>query len=385
MKNTMTTLAMRKVPFNDLRRHHATHARAFHEALDQLLETSAFVGGRGVQEFEKEFAAFCGVERAVGVGNGTDALFAALKAVGVQRGDLVVTVANTFIATVEAIVHAGASPVFCDIREIDYNMDPDSLEEVLSQGKNRDKIRCVVPVHLYGQPADMQAIEKICKKYAVPIVADAAQAHGANIQDKPHAQYGECSCYSFYPGKNLGALGDGGAVVTRSNALADDILKFCNHGRRDKYIHDKVGINSRLDTLQAFFLRRKLSVLGEKNRRRQELARWYDTRLADLPLVRPTIHADRLSVFHLYVIQVEDRDKVAADLRERGVETGVHYPLPLHLQPAFEYLGIHEGHLPLTERTSQRLLSLPLYPEMEDWEVPYVVEMLKEVLRGRGA
>ncbi len=375
-----------RVPFADLAACHLEHARSFHEALDELLASSAFIGGQAVADFEREFAAACGARHAVGCANGTDALHASLRALGIGAGMAVVTVANTFIATAEAISQTGAEVIFAEVGN-DAGMDPASLAEVLERHPRRDRIKCVLPVHLYGQPADLPRIAALAAAHGLPVLADGAQAHGALIAGRPIAAQAALTTFSFFPGKNLGALGDAGAIVCDDERQAAFLRGFCNHGRSDtdRHQHLVVGMNSRLDALQAAFLRRKLAVLPEKTRRRQEFARLYDRQLAELPEVeRPPLLADRLSVFHLYVIRLDDRETVAAELKKRGVETGYHYRTPLHLQPAYRFLGLQPGALPATERLAAHILSLPLYPEMTEEQVEHVVTSLKESLVRRG-
>lgn len=372
---------MTKVPFNDLKKHHEEHMQAFREIFDQVAGSCAFVGGPEVATFEKNFADFCGTRHCIGVGNGTDAITASLKALGIQPGDRVATVANTFIATTEGISMAGGEPVFVEVREDEGGMCPDDLQRVLETHPEKDRIRFVLPVHLFGQPADMPAIVEVAKKHELKIVADCAQSHGALIDGRPHAAYADANTYSFYPGKNLGALGDGGAIATDSEQVDAFVRSWANHGRGGKHEHKFEGMNSRLDGLQAAFLNRKLSVLAEKTRLRQHFSKQYIDLFAEVDEVQtPAWIESRLSVFHLFVVRVNDRDGLAEKLAERGIQSGIHYPVPLHLQPAYSRMNLKEGSLPVTEKLCSRILSLPLYPEMEDWMVPTVVEAVKEVV-----
>lgn len=371
---------MASIPFNDLKAHHANHREAFHQALDELLDSSGFIGGKAVAEFEQKFASFCGSKYCVGVGNGTDAIVIALRGLGIGKGDLVVTVPNTFIATTEAISESGAEMLFVDVTENERTMDLDQLENLLKTHPERERIKCVIPVHLYGQPVDMPKLKSIVEPYQIKILADSAQAHGAFIQDKGIAQYADVSTFSFYPGKNLGALGDGGAIVTNDDVLEDYCRRCSNHGRSDKYAHEFEGVNSRLDALQAKFLTTKLEVLAEKTRLRQHFARLYDTQIAErLPeLKRPMLIDARLSVFHLYVIQVKDRDQVIGDLKQQGIQVGIHYPIAIHQLKAYEHLNLAVGSFPIAEKLSQSILTLPLYPEMADEDITTVVDALCE-------
>lgn len=373
---------MRQVKFNDLHQHHANHRQDFHSFLDQLLDSSAYIGGSALSDFESAFAQYCQSKYAIGVGNGTDALYLALRAIGINKGDYVITVPNTFIATTEAITSAGAKILFVDIDPIERNMDLGQLERLLQDHPHRNKIKCIVPVHLYGQPADMIGLKNIATNYQIPIIADAAQAHGAKIDNQSVTQFADISTFSFYPGKNLGALGDGGAIVTDSEVYADYISRCSNHGRDKKYTHLFEGVNSRLDALQALFLNKKLSVLDEKTQLRQKYAKQYNTLLDGVNnITLPAWINNRLSVFHLYVIEVENRESVASKLNEVGIQTGIHYPISLHLQPAYKYLDLQEGSFPNAESSAKKILTLPLYPEMHEEDVLYVADQLKTILQ----
>ncbi len=372
------------IPFNDLNAHHENNREKFHDALDSLLDSSGFIGGNSVSGFEKSFAEFCCAKFSIGVANGTDAIYLALKALGIGPGDSVVTVPNTFIATTEAITMAGADIIFVDVEAEERLIDLNALTNCLESHPQKEKIKCVIPVHLFGQPVDMISLKKICDEKRIPIIADSAQAHGTEIEGESITQYADLSTFSFYPGKNLGALGDGGAIVTDNKKYSEFLHKCLNHGRSAKYDHEFEGINSRLDALQALFLNIKLENLAEKTRLRQHFARIYNEELSELcPQIKLPKYIDkRLSAFHLYVIEIDNRDEVRAKLGENEIQTGIHYPIPLHRLKAYEHLNIKEGAFPVAEKLSSNILSLPLYPEMAEEDVQTVVQTLKSILKG---
>jgi len=369
------------VPFVDLK---TQYKQIQHEVLPMVTEAmanGAFIGGPHLANFETEFAAFCDTTYCAGVNSGTDALRFALMAAGVGPGDSVITVPHTFIATTEAISQAGATPAFVDIDERTYNMSPQKLDDYL-KSRNRqssidNRISAVIPVHLYGQPADMDPILEIAREYNLAVVEDACQAHGALYKGRKAGSLGTVGCFSFYPGKNLGAYGEGGAVVTEDEGIADKIRMLRDHGQAKKYFHDVEGYNGRLDAIQAGVLRIKLKRLSDWNQARRDHAALYDLLLADVPGVTLPFQADfAQSVYHLYVILVEDRDALQKFLGDNGVATGLHYPLPLHLQKAYGHLGYKKGDFPVTERVAGTLLSLPMYPELTRPQIEYVVELI---------
>ena len=371
------------VPFVDLK---TQYKQIQHEVLPMVTEAmanGAFIGGPHLANFETEFAAFCDTTYCAGVNSGTDALRFALMAAGVGPGDAVITVPHTFIATTEAISQAGATPAFVDIDERTYNMSPQKLDDYL-KSRNRqssidNRINAVIPVHLYGQPADMDPILEIAREYNLAVVEDACQAHGALYKGRKAGSLGTVGCFSFYPGKNLGAYGEGGAVVTEDEEIADKIRMLRDHGQAKKYFHDVEGYNGRLDAIQAGVLGIKLKRLSDWNQARRDHAALYDLLLADVPAVTLPFQADfAQSVYHLYVILVEDRDALQKFLGDNGVATGLHYPLPLHLQKAYEHLGYKKGDFPVTERVADTLLSLPMYPELTRPQIEYVVELIKK-------
>lgn len=368
----------KKIPFNDLSLVHQEHRETFHDILDGILDRNDYIGGSAISDFEAEFAKACEVNHAVGLASGTDALYVALKVLGVGSGDLVVTVPNTFIATAEAISLCGAQPLFVDVNRSDFNMNPDALKVVLETHSERQSIKAIIPVHLHGRSAQMESISGIAKAHGLPVIADAAQAHLAQCSGKPIAQWADFTTFSFYPGKNLGALGDAGALVTNDPSLAEKAKEFSNHGRQKKYEHRIVGCNARMDTLQASFLREKLKGLAELTRRRQALSLNYQERLrdvGDLSFAEPD--EAHPSVVHLMVALTEQRDSLIVYLHEQNIQTGIHYPLPLHLQPAYEHLGHETGDFPVTEALAESQLSLPLFPHMSENQLGRICEAIQ--------
>lgn len=362
-----------KVPFVDLQVQYRTLAGELDAAVRGVCERADFVLGEEVRQFESEFAAYVGVPHAVGVGSGLDALALALRAYGIGPGDEVITTANTFIATVLAILAVGARPVLVDVDPVTYNMSPAALLAAITS-----RTRAVMPVHLYGQPADMDPILAAARRHNLVVIEDAAQAHGAIYRGRPAGSFGHAAAFSFYPGKNLGAYGDGGMVVTPDPGVAEKVRYLRNYGQRVKYHHVVVGTNSRLDTVQAAILRVKLRYLDRWNAARRAHAAAYDAGLASLPVVRPRVADGVEHVFHLYVIQVDDRDRVQAALAEKGISTGIHYPIPVHLQQAVAELGYREGQFPVTEAAAKRILSLPMYPELLPDQIQHVTYVLAQ-------
>jgi dTDP-4-amino-4,6-dideoxygalactose transaminase len=365
-----------RIPFVDLEAQYKTLSREINAAIQGVLDRSDYVLGEEVRQFDEDFAKFIGTAHAVGVGSGLDALELALRAYGIGAGDEVVTVANTFIATVLAIIAVGARPVLVDIDPATYNIHPSAIEAAITS-----RTRGIIPVHLYGQPADMDSILVIARKHNVIVVEDAAQAHGAMYAGRRIGAYGNAAAFSFYPGKNLGAYGDGGMVVTNDAAIAETIRQLRNYGQRVKYEHVVAGTNSRLDTMQATVLRVKLPHLDQWNGARQEHAATYSSLLANGPFELPQVAPQRTHVFHLYVVQTENRSRVLEFLSARGIATGIHYPIPVHLQEACKGLGYRRGDFPATEMAAGRILSLPMYAELTATQVEYVATSLMESLR----
>jgi dTDP-4-amino-4,6-dideoxygalactose transaminase len=361
-----------RVPFVDLRRQGADLLDEFDVTFRSVVERAAYTLGPEVSGFESAFAEMCGCTRAVGVSSGTDALKLAYLAAGVRPGDEVVMPVNTFIATAEAASHIGATPVFVDCLSRTANIDPAKIAAACTE-----RTRAIVPVHLYGQPADMDPILAFAAERGVAVIEDACQAHGAAYRGRPAGSMGAAAAFSFYPGKNLGALGDGGAVTTSDPRIADDVALLRNHGQSDKYTHAVVGYCDRLHNLQAAFLSVKLPHLADANRARQAAAAHYDRLLAEVPGCTPIGCRDDVEhVHHLYVVEVDDRDAVRSALETAGVDSGIHYPVPLHLTPAYRPLGHGPGDFPVAERMAGRILSLPMHPYLSAGQIEYVAEVL---------
>ena len=383
-----------KVPFLDLATAHAELEEELVEVFRSVLQTACFVGGPMVEGLEQDFAAFCGAKYCVGVSSGTDALRFALVAAGVRPGDCVVTVPNTFIATAEAISQAHALPEFVDIDERTYNMDPAKLREYLETECDRDPVTrqpisrrsgrpvtAVVPIHLYGQTADMDRILELAETHNLIVVEDACQAHGAEYYSnkeqswKKAGSMGKAAAFSFYPGKNLGACGEAGAVTTNDEPIARTVRMLRDHGQVEKYYHDIEGYNGRLDAMQAAILRLKLRHLSDWNHKRRAVAEAYNAMLGSADgLVLPFEPFWARSIYHLYVIRVRDRQQLREHLAAAGIGTGIHYPIPLHLQKVYGALGFREGNFPVTEKGAAQILSLPMYPELGRAEQKYVVD-----------
>ncbi len=364
-----------KVPFVDLRAQYATIAAEIQAAIGGTLERSDFILGEQVDLFEEEFARYIGTRHAVGVGSGLAALELALRAYGIGPGDEVIVPANTFIATVLAVSAVGARPVLVDVDPATYNLDPAALAAAITP-----RTRAILPVHLYGQPADLEPILAIAERHHLVVIEDAAQAHGATYAGRRVGAWGHAAAFSFYPAKNLGAYGDAGMVVTSDAGMAEKIRQLRNYGQRVKYEHVVAGTNSRLDTLQAAVLRVKLRHLDEWNAARREHAAAYRVLLADLPVELPAAAEKVVHVYHLYVIQLGNREQVQEALRAHGVSTGIHYPIPIHLQQACAHLGYRRGNFPVTERAAARILSLPIYPEMTRAQREHVAAALEQAL-----
>ena len=393
------------IPFIDLISVHRELESELVAVFRGALETAGFVGGPEVAEFEREFAAFCTARFCVGVASGTDALRLALVAAGVRPGDVVVTVPLTFIATAEAITQAGATPEFVDVDPRTLTMDPERLRMYLERECAYDArlnravsrrtggpVTAVVPVHLYGQIADMDAIAETAARYNLTVIEDACQAHGAKYRSRAHADWrragsmGRVAAFSFYPGKNLGACGEAGAVTTDDEDIAHRCRILRDHGQIKKYVHEGEGFNGRLDAVQAGVLRVKLRRLEEWNRLRRECARRYDAMLAADESTIATVHVPDWSrpVYHLYVVRVADREAVQQELTAAEIGTGIHYPVPLHRSPAYTRLGYREGDFPVTEQAAAQVLSLPMFPELSPVQQERVVARLRDAVGARG-
>jgi dTDP-4-amino-4,6-dideoxygalactose transaminase len=402
MSNTSTT---EQIPFLDLVTPHKELEDKLLSTLKDTLSTAGFVGGPKVEEFERDFARFCDAAHCVGVASGTDAVRFALTAAGVKAGDIVVTVPHTFIATTEAISQAGARPDFVDIDERTYCMDPRKLQEYLehhcvldaSTGrlihrKLQAPVTAIVPVHIYGQTADMDPILDLAHKYNLIVIEDACQAHGAEYFSKKSniwrkaGSMGDAAAFSFYPGKNLGACGEAGAITTNNEAMARTMCILRDHGQAQKYYHQIEGYNGRLDALQAGFLSTKLPHLAKWNRERQEAAKRYDQALAGIAgVVAPFCPDSARSVYHLYVIRVSDRNALQKHLAKKGIGTGIHYPVPLHLQEAYRHLQYPPGSFPVCERVASEILSLPMFPQLRPDQSQRVVREVAAFLSPRRA
>ena len=365
------------VPFLDLNAHHWVRRRELTDAINAVIEASAFAGGAFVTRFEEDFADFCEAGHAVGVGSGTDALWLALTALGIGPADEVITVPMTFIATVEAISRTGARPVFVDIEEATYTMDPAGLERAVTP-----RTKAIIPVHLFGQMSDMTRILDFARPRGIPVVEDAAQAHGARYAGHRAGSLGSAGCFSFYPGKNLGAFGEAGAVVTQDARIADRIRALRDHGQVRKYQHAEIGWNCRMDGIQAAVLQVKLRYLEDRNQRRRDHAAHYARAMAGVAgLVLPTSDTSFSHVSHIYAIRVANRKPFMHHLESRGIGCGIHYPVPVHLQDAYASLGHRRGSFPVAERCAAEFVSLPMYPELTSDQIDAVVQAVASALR----
>lgn len=362
------------VPFLDLTIKDSSVRSAMGRVISNAIDTCSFIGGSEVQLFADEFGAYCGKTGCVTVANGTDALILALRALGIGPNDEVITVPFTFIATAEAITHVGATVKFVDINPHNYTLDVSLLEKAVTS-----KTKAILPVHLFGQPADMDPILEIARAHKLKVVEDAAQAHGAQYKGRMVGALGDVGCFSFYPTKNLGAFGDGGAVTSNSSELLKKIAQLADHGRADRYYHTVEGVNSRLDAFQAAILRIKLRHLDEQNERRRSIATEYNKALrGHLYISAPTIEPYAKHVFHLYSVETSHREGLARYLKDKGVGCGVYYPLPLHLQPACAKFGLAKGSFPASEMAAERILALPIYGTMPDEHVSRVCDVLRK-------
>jgi dTDP-4-amino-4,6-dideoxygalactose transaminase len=369
-----------KIPYLDLQSQYKTIRSDVLAALEAVCESSRFAQGPTTDEFEKAFADYCGVGHCVSVNSGTSALHLAMRVLNIWSGDEVITAPMTFIATTWAVSYSGARPVFVDIDPERRTMDPDKLKKAITP-----RTKAILPVHLFGQPADMEPILHIANQHNIPVIEDAAQAHGAFYKGRRVGQLGVIGCFSFYPGKNLGAYGEGGALVTNDPQFAARARALRDHGQSQRYYHDEIGYNYRMDSFQAAILNIKLGKLDEWNAARARHARAYTELLKDAPVTAPTFFEDSASVWHCYVIECDERDRVRCRLSELGIETGIHYPVPIHLQRAYDFLGHRPGDFPVSEEFSRRCLSLPIYPEMTNVQVQAVAEALQDAVSYQSA
>lgn len=368
------------VPQSDPKAGYLARRTEIDAAIKRVLESGRYILGQEVEAFEKDFASFVGASHAIGVGNGTDALELALRSCGIGPGDLVFTVSHTAVATVAAIELVGATPVLVDIDPDTYTMDPESLAEALAH-PSAGKPRVILPVHLYGQAADMPAILELARKYKLQVIEDCAQSHGAMLDGRMTGTFGNIAAFSFYPTKNLGAVGDGGMVVTDNAALAERVRLLRQYGWRRRYVSEITGGNSRLDELQAAVLRVKLGYLKSENARRNELARLYSDLLKDTGLILPRTRLGAGHVFHQYVVRSSQRDALAEHLKQEGIGTLIHYPLPIHLQPAYSGRLSRVVSLSHTEKAAQEILSLPMYPQLTEEQVRSVCAAIVKFCR----
>ena len=364
-----------RIPFVDLKTQYESIKTEVDQAIASVISQTAFIGGPFVKAFEEEFARYCAVGHCVGVANGTDALFIALKTLGIGEGDEVITVANTFVATSEAVRMAGAKVVFCDCDPDTYNIDVSQIE-----AKITPRTKAIIPVHLYGQPADMDPIVALAKKHDLRIIGDAAQAHGALYKGKPISTLADITCFSFYPGKNLGAYGDGGALVTNNQEWAVAARMFANHGRTKKYDHDLEGVNSRLDGIQAAILSVKLRYIEEWTENRRRNAYLYNAALKPMDVVTPSELADVRAVYHLYIVRVPAarREAFQESLKSAGIDTGIHYPIALPYLNAYKHLGHGPEDFPHALKASQEIVSLPMFPELTEAQIDYIAGKIAE-------
>lgn len=370
------------IPLNDLQAQFSSIKPEVMSAIEGVLDSMHLFLGPQLLQFEQSFASYCGCEYGVGVSNGTDAIALALRACHIGPGDEVITVSHSFIATVEAIAQVGATPVFVDIDPDTYTMDWRQLEGALSE-----RTRAIIPVHLYGHPADMRPILDFAHEHGLRVIEDASQAHGATYQGKRAGSFGDIACFSLYCSKNLGAYGEAGICLTSDAMLAESLRILRDHGSRIRYQHEILGVNARMDEIQAAILNVKLAYLDRWNEQRQAYAQIYSEQLQDVVEAVPTVREGASHVFYVYVAQVRERDQVHQYLSEQGIGSGIHYPTPIHLQPACQHYGYTRGMLPVTEAVCERIISLPMYPELTSEQLQAVIEGVKQsvlVTRAKG-
>lgn len=365
------------IPFVDFGPMHDECQEALNEASHELILSNWFIGGVHDKQFENSFSEYLGSSFCIGCGNGLDALVLSLKALGIRQGDEVILPANTFIATALAVTYTGATPVLVEPRLDTYNIDSKKIADAITP-----KTKAIIPVHLYGQPAEMDPIMEIAKKYGLYVIEDTAQAHGALYHGKRAGTFGNAGAFSFYPGKNLGALGDGGAVVTDDSNLADTIRAMGNYGSKSKYVHEFKGQNSRLDEIQAAFLNVKLPHLDTWNAERRRIANRYLTEIKNPDIVLPTVIDGVEPVWHIFAVRTKDRDAFQQYLGKKGIHTGIHYPTPIHLHEAYKDLGYKKGDFPIAEEISDTELSLPMFYGLSDEQIDYVVKAVNEYKQG---
>ncbi len=362
-----------QVPFLDLKSQYLAIKEEINSAVNEVMEKTAFAGGPFVAKFEQEFASFCNCRHAIGVGNGTDALWLSLLALGIGPGDEVITVPNTFIATFEAITYCGAKPVFVDIEETTHTMNPELIRAAITKNT-----KAIIPVHLFGQTADMDPIMAIAKEHGLYIIEDACQAHGAKYKGRKAGSMGDAGCFSFYPGKNLGAYGEAGAVTTNNDAIAEKIRMLRDHGQDKKYYHSLIGWNARMDGIQGAILSVKLKYLNDWNKSRRKHAEQYTELLSsENKVITPNEAAYNEHIYHIYAIRVNEREKLMAYLADKGISCNIHYPVPIHLQKAYSMLKLNCGSFPVAEKCSSEYLSLPMYAELTADQINWVANQIK--------
>lgn len=364
-----------QIPFVDLKVNYNSRKAEIDAAMQDVIDSTSFILGPVVDEFEKNFAQFCDTKYCIGVDSGFSALELGIRALGLGMGDEIITPVNSYIASSSAISITGAKPIWVDADLRTYNLDISQINSKITS-----KTRAIMPVHLYGQPADMDEILALAKKHNLFVIEDACQAHGATYKGKKVGSFGDFAAFSFYPGKNLGAFGDAGAITTNNLELATKVREMRNYGQKEKYHHVYLALNRRIDSIQAAVLNVKLKYLSDGNEKRMKAAQIYSKLLKGLPLTLPQIATDRSHVFHLYVVQTEKRDKLMKFLIKNGIETGIHYPIPIHLQKAYENMNFKKGDFPITEMISDRIISLPMFPEITDDQISFVTGKIKEFL-----
>lgn len=364
-----------KIPMVDLKLQYTAIEREIKEKLNEVLSSSQFILGPNLNDLEKEIASYHGVAYGVGLASGTDALHLSLRSIGIGPGDEVITTSFTFIATAEAISYTGARPVFIDIDPNTFNIDPSKIEEKITE-----RTKAILPVHLFGQPADMDPIISIAKRYNLKVIEDSAQAFGAEYKRKKVGTFGDTGCFSFFPSKNLGCYGDGGMLITSDKGIAERIKALRNHGSKERYYHSEVGFNSRLDEIQAGVLRIKLKRIDEYNRMRRANARLYKERLKGLPLILPEEATETYHIYNQYTIRSKKRDAIRKALEVKSIASMIYYPLPLHLQEVYIPLGYKEGYLTVSEEASREVLSLPIYPELKEEQIEEICDVIKKTI-----
>ena len=368
---------METVPYLDLRAQYRTLRSEVLSALEEICESASFAQGPATSKFDAEFAAYCGVDHCVSLNSGTSALHLALRCLDVGPGDEVITVSMTFIATAWAISYVGATPVFIDIDPVRRTLDPDKLEAAITS-----RTKAIIPVHLYGMPAEMDRIMAIAERHGVPVIEDAAQAHGARYKGRRAGQFGQIACFSFYPTKNLGAYGEGGALITNDASIAHRARSLRDHAQSQKYLHEEIGYNYRMDSFQAAVLSIKLNHLDQWNTARIDCARQYTELLKDSSYKLPAQMSDSECVWHCYVIETPERDRIRSGLQDVGIQSAVHYPVPVHLQKAYAHLDYRSGDLPITEALCEHCLALPIYPELSKEKLSRVASVLLDLENG---